>query len=149
LTESDRQQALHYLQTHQVMTLATVGPAGVWATAVFYACLNFNLFFLSADHTRHVQNFYYQEKIAATIQEDYRDWPAIKGIQLEGIVKKLQGAEQLKAIAQYTKKFPFLENANPQIAAALAKVNWYQLTPAHLYFIDNSKGFGHRIEIKL
>ncbi|MBE2221213.1 MAG: pyridoxamine 5'-phosphate oxidase family protein [Anaerolineae bacterium] len=131
------------------MTLATVGHDGVWATAVFYANINFNLFFLSAGHTRHAQNFRHQEKIAATIQEDYRDWPTIKGIQLEGIVEQLNGARQISAIAHYTQKFPFLANASTQIAAALTKVNWYQLTPTRLYFIDNSKGLGHRVQIAL
>jgi hypothetical protein len=131
------------------MTLATVGPEGVWATAVFYASIDFNLLFLSAAHTRHAQNFHHQEKIAAAIQEDYRDWPAIKGIQLEGIVTQLSGAGQLKAIAHYSKKFPFLANGDRSIAAALIKVNWYQLTPSRLYFIDNSKGLGHRVEVPI
>ena len=147
MTDSDRQQALRYLQTHQVMTLATMGTDGVWATAVFYANLDFDLIFLSAGHTRHAQNFNHQTQIAATVQEDYQDWPAIQGIQLEGIVKQLSGSAQLKAIAHYTKKYPFLTNANAQVAAALTKVNWYQLTPTRLYFIDNSMGFGHRVEI--
>lgn len=149
MTDSDHQQALHYLQTHKVMTLATVGSDGVWATAVFYASQNFDLIFLSAGHTRHARNFHIESQIAATIQEDYDDWPEIKGIQLEGIVKQLTGSAQLKAIAQFSKKYPFLRNAKPQIATALTKVNWYQLRPKRLYFIDNSQGFGHRVEIQL
>jgi uncharacterized protein YhbP (UPF0306 family) len=149
LTESDRQQALHYLQSHQVMTLATVGPEGPWATAVFYANVDFNLIFLSAGHTRHAQNFNHQPKISAAIQEDYHDWPAIKGIQLEGDVWQLSGVERITAVAQYKKKYPFLANANAQVMAALTKVNWYQLAPSRFYFIDNSQGFGHRVEITL
>lgn len=149
MTDTDRQQALAYLQTHQVMTLATVGHDGVWATAVFYANIGFDFYFLSAGHTRHAQNFTQQPQIAATIQEDYRDWPTIQGIQLEGIVRQLTGASQVKAIAQYTQKFPFLANATPQIATAMTKVNWYQLTPTRFYFIDNTKGLGHRVEIAL
>ena len=131
------------------MTVATVGAEGVWATAVFYVNQAFNLCFLSAPHTRHVQNFSHQATIAATIQEDYQDWADIKGIQLEGIVEQLKGAAQRNAIAQYTKKYPFLANANSQMAVALSKVNWYQVVPTRLYFIDNSKGLGHRVEINL
>lgn len=149
LTNTDRQQALHYLQTHQVMTLATVGSESVWATAVFYANQGFDFYFLSAAHTRHAQNFKHQSHIAATVQEDYRDWPNIKGIQLEGIVKQLSGTSQIKAIAHYTQKYPFLANADMKIARALAKVNWYKLITKRLYFIDNSKGLGHRVEIAL
>lgn len=149
MTKLDRDEALHYLETHQVMTLATVGEEGVWGTAVFYASQDFNLYFLSAGHTRHAQNFSHQPHIAATIQENYAEWSEIKGIQLEGIVKQLSGVEQIKTIAYYSKKYPFLANANTKMAQALTKVNWYQLTPTRLYFIDNSKGLGHRVEIVL
>jgi len=149
LTDTDRQQALHYLETHQVMTLATIGTEGVWATAVFYANQDFKFIFLSAGHTRHAQNFNHQPHIAATIQEDYRDWPNIKGIQLEGVVEQLSGAAQIKAIAYYTKKYPFLAQANSQIVQALTTVNWYQLLTKRLFFIDNSKGLGYRVEVSL
>ena len=30
--------------------------------------------------------------------------------------------------------------------ADLAKIAWYRLLPTRMYFIDNSKGFGHRDE---
>ncbi|MGB5061298.1 MAG: pyridoxamine 5'-phosphate oxidase family protein [Candidatus Promineifilaceae bacterium] len=46
MAEGARQAALAYLQTHQVMTLATVGEEGVWATAVLYSSPAFDLYFL-------------------------------------------------------------------------------------------------------
>ncbi len=144
-----RQQALDYLARHHVMTLATTGPDGVWAAAVFYANEGFDLLFLSAGHTRHAQNMALQGQVAATIQEDYHDWQAIKGIQCAGEVVELTGQRQETAVARYMQKFPFLKLAPPPIQAALRKVNWYRLQPHRLYFIDNSKGFGHREEIFL
>lgn len=149
MVESVRAAALAYLQTHQVMTLATVGDEGVWATAVFYASRDFDLAFLSAGHTRHAQNFQRRSHIAAAIQEDYKDWPAIKGIQLEGDVVQLAGAELTEAVALYQAKYPFLSQDLPQIRVALTKVNWYRLRPTRLYFIDNSQGLGHRDEVVL
>ncbi|MBK8987957.1 MAG: pyridoxamine 5'-phosphate oxidase family protein [Chloroflexi bacterium] len=131
------------------MTLATVGENGVWATAVFYASDAFDLYFLSAGHTRHAQNFRYQSHIAAAIQEDYKDWPAIQGIQLEGDVVQLQGLEQETAAALYLAKYPFLAQDAPPIQTALTKVNWYRLRPMRLYFIDNSQGLGHRDDVPL
>lgn len=129
------------------MTLATTGPDGVWAAAVFYASDGFDLYFLSAGHTRHARNMAETPRIAATIQEDYADWTAIQGIQLAGDVVQLSGAERLRAIALYQAKFPFLAQAPAVIRAAFEKVNWYRLRPYPLYFIDNSRGFGHRDEI--
>jgi hypothetical protein len=144
-----RQLALNYLATHQVMSLATYGPQGLWAAAVFYASLEFDLFFLSASHTRHAQNLAAEPRAAATIQEDYKDWPAIQGIQLEGIVRLLEGDEREAAVTRYIAKYSFIAQADPQIQQALTRVNWYCLSPDRLYFIDNSKGLGHRDEIQL
>jgi uncharacterized protein len=126
-----------------------VGEEGVWATAVFYANDQFDLYFLSAGHTRHAQNFHSQPHIAAAIQEDYRDWPEIKGIQLEGDVVQLTGEAQEAGFALYLSRYPFLAEAPPPVRNALSKINWYRLRPTRLYFIDNSKGLGHREEVIL
>lgn len=142
-------RALDYLQAHRVMTLATTGPLGVWAAAVFYVNRDFDLYFLSAGHTRHGQNLADRQWAAAAIQEDYADWPDIKGIQLEGPVRLLQGVERGKAIRAYMEKYPFLQSAGAVIQSAMARINWYHLAPRRFYFIDNSKGLGHRDEIHL
>ena len=142
-------RALAYLVDHQVMTLATDGPMGLWAAAVFYASEGFQLIFLSAGHTRHAQNMAAAPRVAATIQEDYDDWTAIKGIQLEGTVRLLSGEERDTAIGLYARKFAFLAQPVSAVEKALAGVNWYRLLPERLYFIDNSRGFGHRDEIDL
>lgn len=142
-------QALDYLRNHQVITLATSGPEGLWAAAVFYVSRGFDLFFLSAGHTRHARNMADQPQVAGTIQEDYRDWEDIKGIQLAGEVTLLSGVKRVEAIARYQTKFPFVARPVEPLQAALQKVNWYRLRPTQLFFIDNSKGFGHRDEILL
>jgi uncharacterized protein len=144
-----RALALAYLASHQVMTLATTGPQGLWAAAVFYVNDGFDLIFLSAGHTRHVQNITAVPHIAATIQEDYLDWEQIQGIQLEGEVALLTDVSRETAVARYQKKYPFLAQADAKMQTALSKVNWYVLKPERLYFIDNRMGLGHRDEIDL
>lgn len=144
-----REQALAYLNAHTVVTLATHGPHGIWAAAVFYATDQFSLYFLSAEHTRHARNVAADPRVAATIQENYRDWPGIQGIQLEGVVSKLEGAARSAAITRYKEVYPFIAQPIPQLVRALKKVNWYRLDPKRLYFVDNTRGFGHRDEIDL
>ena len=144
-----RRLAHAYLEEHRVLTLATNGPLGLWAAAVFYASDDFLLYFLSAGHTRHAQNLNADSQVAATIQEDYADWPEIQGIQLEGTVDLLSGGERDEAIALFRAKYPFVGAAGGAIREALERVDWYRLTPTLLYFIDNSKGFGHRDQIEL
>lgn len=141
--------ALGYIRTHQVMTLATVGSTGVWAAAVFYAADGFVFYFISAGHTRHAQNIAQNPGVAATIQEDYKDWPAIQGIQFESDAILLQGDEQQHAIDFYQQRFPFIANADETMQAALLRMNWYCLRPIQLYFIDNRLGLGHRDLIQL
>lgn len=144
-----RQNALDYLAHHHVVTLATHGPEGLWAAAVFYASDGFDLYFLSAGHTRHARNIDTSPAVAATIQEDYRDWPSIQGIQMAGAARQLAGAEREAAITLYQAKHPFIAQPIPALVTALKRVNWYRLTPDELYFVDNTKGFGHRDAIAL
>jgi len=147
--EELRRSALAYLTEHRVMTLATISDSGPWAAAVFYANQGFELYFLSADRTRHIQDLGIYPRAAATIQEDYEDWPAIKGIQMEGTVSKLSGTDRKAAMDLYQSKFPFIISAGAQIQSALKRVSWFRFVPGKLYFIDNSRGLGHRDLIDL
>lgn len=142
-----RDAALAYVENHQVLTLATSGADGVWAAAVFYASQMFDLFFLSAGHTRHAQHIVQNPRVAGTIQEDYAGWQEIKGIQLEGTVHLVEGEAVDEVVARYRRKYPFLAQADAKMEAALAQVKWYHLLPNRLYFIDNSQGLGHREQI--
>jgi uncharacterized protein len=143
-----RQLALDYLDAHHVMTLATSGTDGVWAAPVFYAHRGFDLYFLSAGHTRHVRHLEEHPYAAAAIHEQESDWTAIRGIQLEGAVTELAGARRAAAIARYVARFPYVAS-DPGLAAASARMSWYELRPERLYFIDNSQGLGHRDAVRL
>ena len=145
-----RDKVLAYLQSCNVLTLATNGEDGPWAAAVFYVNNDFNLFFLSDPATRHIQNISVNPQVAATIQKDYNDWKKIKGIQLEGEVQKLSGAKKADAIMRYLLKFPVIGKETPiEIGQAMSKVDFYTLIPSAVYFIDNSCGLGHREKVNL
>jgi len=50
----------------------------------------------------------------------------------------------------YVAKYPFLGDPlhpPPALAKALASVRVYRFTPTRVYFIDNTKGLGHREEV--
>ena len=141
-----------YLERHHAMTLATCGPDGPWAAAVFYVNDGEDLFFLSSPTSRHCRNLALDARCAATVQDDTSDWVRIKGVQLEGAVSELHGAEEARARQLYGAKFPLVgkpEGAPTAILAALAKVRWYRLRAERLHFIDNSRGFGHREQVDL
>lgn len=146
------QQVVDYLAGHHVMTLATQGPDGPWAAAVFFAHEGESLYFLSSPNSRHCRNLAQDSRCAATIHEDYADWREIKGIQVDGRVSELHGDQERRARQIYADKFPLigrLAGAPQAIVEALNRVRWYRLQPDRFYFIDNSRGFGHRDEIAL
>ncbi|MCH7667979.1 MAG: pyridoxamine 5'-phosphate oxidase family protein [Acidobacteria bacterium] len=146
-----RLKVLDYLANHNVMTLATNGPSGPWAAAVFYVNAGFTLTFLSSPRSRHAEDLSTDPRCAAAIHEDYNNWTEIKGIQIEGRVRVLSGSERIGAARRYAEKFPVTgpDQAPALIRVALKRVTWYELVPEHCHFVDNELGFGHRDEIPL
>lgn len=143
------QSARHYLATHNVLCLSTCVDSTSWVAPVFYAVCNSRLVFLSAPHTAHCKNIVSNPHISASIQQDYKEWTEIKGIQLEGAVSRVKSADTPSVIQAYSKKFPLTgEDAPPEIARALDKIHWFEIKVQRLLFIDNSKGLGHRVEVE-
>jgi uncharacterized protein YhbP (UPF0306 family) len=140
---------LRYLEAHHVMTIATTQP---WAAAVFYVNEGYTLYFLSSPRTRHSTALAADSRVAVTVQEDYTDWREIKGVQLEGTVRRVQGSAETRVRAIYAAKFPLIGasgSAAGPIVQALARIHWYRVDPTGVYFVDNSVGFGHRDFIDL
>jgi len=150
-----KQQILDYLRFHNTMTLATSAGDVPWAATVFYASDEFELYFFSSPDSRHAQNFAANPRVAVTIQEDYKDWRAIKGIQLEGRVVLVDGVlEKAKAMAIYARKYAdviklFTDPGSGGFYKAFLKVKFYRVEPEKLFFIDNEQGFGKRQELPL
>src|SRR5690242_13170575 len=107
MSDALKQQILAYLKTHHTMTLATSAADTPWAATVFYANDDLRLYFFSSPESRHCQNLAINPRVAVTVQEDYDDWRAIKGIQLEGKVAAVEGVvEKARVLAVYTRKYP-------------------------------------------
>jgi uncharacterized protein YhbP (UPF0306 family) len=150
-----KRQIVEYLQTHNTMTLATCAANVPWAATVFFASEELNLYFFSAPDSRHCTNLSLNAKVAVTVQEDYRDWRAIKGVQLEGAAAPVDSMlERAAAMAVYARKYPeiikvFTNPASGGLHRAFLKVKFYRVTPERVFFIDNAQGFGKRQELEL
>jgi uncharacterized protein len=150
-----KQQVLEYLRTHNTMTLATCAGEVPWAATVFYASEQWKLYFFSVPQSRHCQNLAVNSRVAVTIQEDYKDWRRIKGIQLEGkglLVDSI--LEKTKAMAVYAGKYPevmklFTTPGSGVFYQAFLKVKFYCVVPEKMFYIDNEQGFGKRHELEL
>jgi uncharacterized protein YhbP (UPF0306 family) len=155
MSEQLRQQILDYLQSHNTMTLATCAADVPWAATVFYASDDLHLYFFSAPETRHSVNLSINPRVAVTVQEDYKDWRAIKGIQMEGQVVLVDGViEKAKAMAVYARKYAevirlFTDPGSGIFYQAFLRVKFYRVMPEKVFFIDNAQGFGKRQELEL
>ncbi len=155
MAEELKPQILQYLQAHNTMTLATCAAHVPWAATVFYASDDLSLYFFSAPESRHCQNLASNDRVAVTVQEDYRDWRQIQGVQLEGTVALVDSVlEKAKALAVYAGKYPdviklFTDPASGVFHRAFLKVKFYRITPERVFFIDNAQGFGKRQELAL
>ncbi len=153
MSDELKQQILSYLESHNTMTLGTCFQDVPWAATVFYASDDLKLYFFSAPDSRHCQNLAANPRVAATIQEDYKNWQEIKGIQLEWRVILVDSlAEKAKAMAVYARKYPeviklFTNPSSGVFYKAFLKVKFYCVAPEKLFYIDNAQGFGKRQEL--
>jgi len=147
-----RATILDYLEKHNTLTLATAGDGQPWATALYYVNDGFNLYILSKPETRHCQNLAQNPAVAVTINEDYKNWREIKGIQMEGRAYQLSGrGEKARAWALYLRKYPFVKDfiMLPRFKEALESVKLYKIVPTAVWFIDNTKGYFNKQKIEL
>ena len=146
-----RKELLDYLVAPNVMTIASCHRNVPWAAAVFYASSDFVLYFLSNPKSRHGTNIGQNSQVSAAIHEDYHDWRAIRGIQLEGRAERLTSIKQRAGFWKtYEKKFPFVKQffraggLRDMLSTKVTGIRLYRIVPSRVYYIDNSKGFGHR-----
>ncbi len=148
-----KRQILDYMESHNTMTLGTSAGDVPWAATVFYASDGLKLYFFSVPDSRHCQNLAQNPRVAVTIQEDYRDWRKIKGIQLEGRAAAVETLlEKAKAAAVYARKYPevmklFTDPESGPLYKAFLKVKFYRVAPERVFYIDNEQGFGKRREL--
>jgi len=142
-----RRRVADYLARHTTLTLATVGPDGApQAAPLFYASdETLALVFVSAPDSHHSLNLARNPAAAAGIYDEVWDWQAIRGVQIEGRVERLEGAERERAWALYQAKYPFVA----AFAGQVAQSAFYRLRPRWLRYIDNSVAFGWHAELEL
>lgn len=156
---ADEAQARTHLRSliasQHVMTLASSGADGPWAAPVFYA-ERFDvdrppqLVFVSSPSSRHVRELLADPRAAAAIHADANDWRTIRGVQVAGRVRTLEGEELRTAREAYAAKFPEIGLAArmPEpIARAFARVRWFALELERAFLTDNAVSFGRRREL--
>jgi uncharacterized protein YhbP (UPF0306 family) len=144
------------LEAHHTLTLASCEDGKPWSAAVFYASdAEFNLYFVSDRRTRHAREILANPHVALAINADVDNWNDVRGLQIEGTAVPIEGVERTRALALYLAKFASVKalfetprSADEQtIAGRLKATGFWRITPAYIRVIDNSRGFGFRLEL--
>lgn len=141
-----------FLDAHHVMTLATVGDAGAHAASLMYAHSSFTLFWTSDPGARHSIHLEREARVTATIAPDYADFRVIRGLQVAGRARRLDGAEAEAARAALVARYAFLAelaSGPPKLRTAFEHAGFYALEPERITLIDNTRGFGHKETLAL
>jgi len=152
-----QEKVIDYLREHNAMSLATAYDGEAHAATVFYVNQGYDLYFISSPSSRHGQHLAANNRVAATVNEDYHNWTDIKGLQLQGHVEQMGRFTENADIADlFVAKFPdtsrFFQDPGDMpdaVANKVAKVQFYRLQATNISYIDNSLGFGHREELPI
>jgi len=149
-----RREVESFLDTHHVMGLATVAADGsAHAASLFYARDGLALVWTSAPSARHSQHLDAGDRVTATVAPDVDDFRAVRGLQIAGRARRLQGRDEADHASRLLRaRYPFLDQfASLPLALATAfhKAAFYRLTPETVTLIDNHKGFGHKDTLRV
>ena len=151
-----REKIGSYLASKHTLGLATCAGDTPWACSVFYASdEGLNIYFLTDPGTLHGQQLE-SGRIAATVNENCSQWSEIKGIQLAGTAAIVTGTDRERGLALYLDKFSDVRQAIESpgndserlIGEKLSSTPLYRISVDWIRLIDNSAGFGTKVELK-
>lgn len=131
-------RVLTLISRHHVMTVATEHDGKPWVASCFYVYLKSkNLFVFTTDlDTDHGRHMLINPDIAGNIALETTIPGKIRGLQMSGKVRLLDGEESRAARKAYILKFPI---------AVLMDTTLWGFEPDFLKMTDNRLGFGVKL----
>jgi uncharacterized protein YhbP (UPF0306 family) len=134
------------LNEETTLSLATTGEGGQACVAPLFYIVDDDLalFWLSSDGSLHSQNLAGNPRAAATVYRSVESWKKIRGVQLCGMVSKVNEPERRDAFLKaYCKRFKL----GRVLRLAARQSNIYCFKPDFFRYIDNARGFGFKFEL--
>lgn len=140
------------LESNRIMTLATAGDDGPWATPVIYAWEpKPTFYFMSRLSTRHARNILASGGLVSAAIHPSETRP-LRGAQMSGVCEVLAGLAALRAIRRYLRRFPAARGRFP-VRAVLEEsidIRFFRFTPHAIYLLSEEHyGWGVRHEVPL
>lgn len=146
MDDSLRRKILALLETHRIMTIATLRPDG-WpqATTVGYVSEGMTLWFLCGLGSQKAANLAHDDRVSITIDHDTADMMAITGLSMAARAHRVTDrAEAGKVLAMLPLKYP---DAPPSTAGMKMpgpdEVALFRVQPEIISVLDYTKGFAH------
>ncbi|MDA8389382.1 MAG: pyridoxamine 5'-phosphate oxidase family protein [Gammaproteobacteria bacterium] len=144
MDQSIERKILDLLDSHRIMTLATLRPDG-WpqATTVGYAHDGMTLYFVCDRDSQKVANIAQNDRVSLTIDHDTSDMADIVGLSMAAHASPVNDHNEAeKALRMFGFNWP--EQAMPEEALPSSEeIQVYRVTPTLISVLDYSKGFGH------
>jgi hypothetical protein len=138
-----RQRVEEYLEKGKTLTLALVAEGNrPMAATVVYVSEGLNLYFVTDARTQKAQCIGEGAAAAVTVDEYRDDWSTIQGVQMEGTVAPLKDEARMREVLRvFGEKFPQVQKLMPELPPTF---QFYEFVPVKVWFIDYTRGFGHR-----
>lgn len=146
MDESMKQKILALLDSHRIMTIATLRPDG-WpqATTVGYVNKDLTLWFLCGLESQKAKNLAKDDRVSITIDHDTPDVMSITGLSMAARAHRVTDrAEAEKVLAMLPLKYPDAPRATAQLKMpAPDEVALFRVVPELVSVLDYTKGFAH------
>ena len=136
------------LKSQSTLALATVGEDGAArVTPLFYlADDDLHVYWFSSAASAHSKSLRRNPAAALTVYCPAESWKEIRGVQMRGAAAAVSDRARRRVIAEaYAERF----RLGRVLRAGMARSSLYSFEPAWVRYMDNSRGFGYRFEMKL
>ncbi|MFP4145338.1 MAG: pyridoxamine 5'-phosphate oxidase family protein [Phycisphaeraceae bacterium] len=139
------ERLMHFMQSIQVISLASVDDEGLpYAANLYFASdHDLTLFFLSDPHANHARHVQLQPEVAVTGFTTAKMWQQVRGVQIRGRCQRLSGNQRDAAWEIYLAKFPHMQ----EVEQMARDCDFYRITPWWIRWSDNSVRFGYKVEM--
>ncbi|HSD98885.1 MAG TPA: pyridoxamine 5'-phosphate oxidase family protein [Patescibacteria group bacterium] len=136
-----KQLITEYLESARLMQVATAKDNQPWVCTVYFAYDDkLNLYWLSKPERRHSQEIAINEKVAGTIVLPHTPGDEVRGIQFQGIAKKLEKQDGEHGLKTYATRMKMGEERKKKIQDGTDGHMVYHIKPT-LFVLFDEKNF--------
>lgn len=140
----------HLLDSHRIMTLATLRPDG-WPQATTVGFLNegMTLYFMCGRDSQKAHNIAFDNRVSLTIDHDTPDPMAITGLSMAAHAHLLTDPAEVRAKLTDLLPTKYPEYREMMGGLDLSGVLIFRVQPWIVSVLDYAKGFGHTDQVVL